>query len=176
LKSRWLNFEEICRIEEIGDAIEEIYNSGRYRVTLEQLAGFGSLAPLFTAHRPIKNGERQLPQAFEAFLGVAADHFPGRSEDIRDTLRFDYCMVGHPGKYLPAFLQSDESGGSSPTLPMSNKEFAARLSLPGNIQLRTFTARFRRNYSVSGWPEGETEITFVYGNFTGGKKVMLLSE
>ena len=57
LQSSWLTFEDICRIEEISEAVEEIYNSGRYRVTLEMLAGHGSLIPLFSAHRPDKNGD-----------------------------------------------------------------------------------------------------------------------
>ena len=174
LQSRWLSFKDICRIAEIGEAVEEIYNSGRYRVTLEMLSGYGSLTPLFYAHRPVNYGERQLPQAFEEFLEVAAENFPGQSENIRDALRFDYCMIGHPGKHLPIFLPPGELESRS-TASISNKEIAARLSLPGNIQLRTFTTSFKRDYSVGGWPVGVTGITFVYGKFGRGQKVLLLS-
>jgi anaerobic magnesium-protoporphyrin IX monomethyl ester cyclase len=175
LKSRWLSFEEICRIEEIGDAIEDIYNSGRYRATLAMLSDYGPLYPLFTAQRPERNGVRQLPQAFSALLEAAEDIFPLQSETIRDTLRFDYCMTGHPGRYLPSFLQPGgvESGRPAPSI--SNKEVASRLSLPSNIRFRTFTASFGRDYTVGDLPEGETETTFVYGNFDGGRKVLLLS-
>jgi anaerobic magnesium-protoporphyrin IX monomethyl ester cyclase len=176
LTSSWLTFEDICRIEEISEAVEEIYNSGRYRATLEMLAGQGTLAQLFSAHYPEKNGERQLPQAFAAFLAVVEDRFPVRSETIRETLRFDYCMTGHPGKQLPTFLQPNEGKNGQPAPPISNKEVAFRLSLPGNIQFRTYAATFERDYSVAGWPEGVTEITFVYGHFGGGRKVLLLSD
>jgi len=174
LESSWLTFEDICRIEDIGDLLEDIYNSGRYRVTLELLAGYGSLIPLLMAHRPAHNGSQQLPQTFAAFLEVAEDTYAVRSEVIRDTLRFDYCMSGHPGKYLPTFLPSGEEESRRPVPALSNKEVAARLSLAGNIQFRTFTTSFSRDYSVKGWPEGERVITFAYGNFAGGKKVLLL--
>lgn len=176
LRSRWLSFEDICRIAEIGEAVEEIYNSGRYRATLELLSGYGSLTPLFSAHRPAKNGERQLPRAFEEFLCVAEENFPARRETIRDALRFDYCMTGHPGKHLPVFLQPNGLECRRPAESISLKEVSSRLSLPGNIQLRTFTTSFNRDYSKGGWPEGVTEITFVYGKFERGQKVLLLAE
>lgn len=176
LRSRWLSFEDICRIAEIGDAVEEIYNSGRYRVTLELLSGYGSLTPLFSAHRPAKNGEQQLSQAFAELLCVAEENFPARRETIRDALRFDYCMTGHPGKHLPAFMQPNGLEYRRPAESISLKEVASRLSLPRNIQLRTFTTSFNRDYSKGGWPEGVTEITFVYGKFERGQKVLLLAE
>ena len=138
------------------------------------LAGHGSLLPLFTAHRPAQTGTRQLPQAFAALLAVAEECFPGRSEIISDTLRFDYCMSGHPGKHLPTFLQPGGRENGLPLPAMTNKEVAARLSLPATIPLRTFTTTFARNYSVAGWPEGVTAITFAYGSFAGGKRVLLL--
>lgn len=176
LQSRWLSFEDICRIAEIGDAVEEIYNSGRYRVTLEILSCYGSLTPLFSAHRPAKNGERQLPQAFAELLCVAEENFPARRETIRDALLFDYCMTGHPGKYLPEFLQPNGLEYRRPAESISLKAVASRLSLQSNIQLRTFTTRFNRDYSKGGWPEGATEITFVYGKFERGHKVLLLAD
>jgi anaerobic magnesium-protoporphyrin IX monomethyl ester cyclase len=175
LRSSWLTFEDICRIEEISESVEEIYNSGRYRVTLEILARQGSLLPFFTAQRPAHTGTRQLSQAFAELLAVAADNFSVRSEIIRDTLRFDYCMSGHPGKRLPAFLQPSGEENGLQARAMTNKEVAARLSLPDTIQFRTFTTTFARNYSVAGWPEGVTTLLFAYGNFAGAKKVLLLS-
>jgi len=175
LRNSWLTFADICRIEEISAAVEEIYNSGRYRVTLEMLAQQGSLLPLFTAQYPAQTGTRQLPQAFAELFAVAADNFPLRSEIVRDTLRFDYCMSGHPGKRLPAFLQPGGGENGLPAPEMTNKEVAARLSLPGTLQFRTFTTTFARNYSVAGWPEVETTLLFAYGNFAGGKKVLQLS-
>jgi anaerobic magnesium-protoporphyrin IX monomethyl ester cyclase len=173
LGSRWLSFEDICRIEEIGDAVEAMYNSGRYRVTLELLARHGSLMPLFGATRSQKNGERHLLQAFEEFSDVAIDTFPALRGQIRDTLRFDYCMSGHPGRQLPVLLQPDT--GASVRSAVSHKEVAARLALPGNVQFRTFTTMFNQDYSVAGRPQGATEITFVYGKFARGQKVLLLT-
>lgn len=176
LRSRWLSFEDICRIAEIGDAVEEIYNSGRYRVTLEMLSGYGSLTPLLRAHRPAKNGERPLSRTFEEFLCVAEENFPARREIISDALRFDYCMSGHPGKHLPVFLQPNGLECRRPAGSISLKEVSSRLSLQSNIQLRTFTTSFNRDYSKGGWPAGVTEITFVYGKFERGQKVLLLAE
>lgn len=176
LRSRWLSFEDICRIAEIGDAVEEIYNSGRYRVTLELLSGYGSLTPLLSAHRSAIKGERQLQQSFEALLAIAAEHFPVQRGVVCDALRFDYCMSGHPGKHLPEFLQPAEPQSSRLAVSMTIKEAAARLSLPGDMPLRTFTARFNRDYSKPEWPQGATEITFVYGKFERGHKVLLLAD
>lgn len=174
LGSRWLSFEDICRIAEIGDAVEAIYNSGRYRVTLELLSGYGQLMPLFLAGRTAKHGDCQLAESFAEFFRVATDSFPDKGEAIRDALRFDYCMCGHPGRHLPTFLTPEGAGCKSRVEPVSNKEVASRLSLPGNIQLRTFTTRFKRDYSQKGCQEGLTEMTFVYGKFARGQKVLLL--
>ncbi len=175
LQSRWLTFEDICKIEEISEAVEDIYNSGRYRVTLDMLAEHGSLLPLFSGRRPDKNGPRHLVHAFTALLEVAEESFAIQSETIRDTLRFDFCMSGHPGKYLPEFLQPNVEKPGLPASPISNKEVASRLSLPGSIQFRTFTTSFSRDYTKAGWPETVTVITFIYGNFADGKKVLLLA-
>ncbi len=177
LKSNALSFEDICRIEECAEALEVIYNSGRFAVTLEMLSRHHSLTALFTAGRIAQEiaalGGKHLAGSFGAVLGLAEKLFPELIETIKETLCFDYCMAGHPGSSLPAFFQK-ESGGSLPPLPFP--EIAARLSLPGGSRFRTFTANFGRDYSDSGRSEGSTDITFVYCHLEERQQVLLLAE
>lgn len=178
--SSWLPFEDICQIEECSQALEAIYNSGRFAVTLEMISRHGSLATLFTAEKyPDEapgSGGNHLAQTFESILKLTARLFPELIETIRETLRFDFCMTGYPGSSLPPFLKGagEESCGSSPPTPYP--EIAARLSLPCGSRFRTFTAGFERDYTSSGWPEKRTEITFVYISQEGRQNVLLLAE
>lgn len=172
LKSRWLSFEDICRIESIAGAVEEIYNSGRFKTALEMIGRYHPLAALFSSLQPAKSGGSTTSRFFESILKTAEELLPEKIELVRDGLCFDYCMSGHPGKALPAFLiaAQDKGGNSSKSIPYP--EIAEKLSLPASSRFRTFTALFGRDYTKKGWPEGLTAITFVYCNSEGGQKVL----
>ena len=180
LKNSWLSFADIWRIEECSQALDIIYNSGRFAVTLEMISRHGSLVRLFTAEKnPAEapgSGGNQLAATFESIFKLTARLFPELIETTRETLRFDYCMTGHPGGSLPLFLKEadKEIGGSSPPLPYP--EIAASLSLPARSRFRTFTAFFGRDYTNSGWTESRTKITFVYCSLEGRQKVLLLAD
>lgn len=180
LKSSWLTFEDICSIESIGEAIEEIYNSGRFKTATAMIARHGSLVRLFStepnAGEPARIGGRNPAQLFESVLKLSGAAFPELVEQIRDALRFDYCMAGHPGNSLPSFLlpKGGDDSGSPTSIPYP--EIADRLSLPARSRFRAFAANFGRDYTAIGCPEGETEITFVYCNIDGGRRVLLLSD
>lgn len=179
LKSSWLAFEDICLIEECSQALETIYNSGRFAVTLEMISRHGSLARLFTAGdypaEPPGRGGNLLAARFESILRLTANLFPELIEASRDSLRFDYCLTGHPGGSLPLFLKGTEKESSGSSSPLPYPEIAARLSLPAGSRFRTFTAGFKRDYTRSDWPERRTEITFVYCSREGAQRVLLLA-
>jgi radical SAM superfamily enzyme YgiQ (UPF0313 family) len=161
LNTPWLTFGDVCRIEDCSEALEEIYNSGRFAVTLEMVSRHHGLTPLFTSWSPSAKGSR-LSVRFEQFLNHLKKVFPGLAEAVIEPLRFDYCMNGHPGHSLPSFLECRDDPAARSTPPVSQKEIAERLSLAKESRFRTFSARFSRDYSAAGWPEGDFRITFVY--------------
>jgi len=162
LNSPWLTFSDICRIEDCSEALEEIYNSGRFAVTLDMVSRHHALTPLFTSWSPSKTRGSRLSVIFEQFLNHLKKVFPGLSEAVIEPLRFDYCMNGHPGHSIPSFLECEDEPEAGSTQPVSQKEIAKRLSLTKESRFRTFPARFSRDYSTAGWPEGGFRITFVY--------------
>jgi len=162
LNTPWLTFSDVCRIEDCSEALEEIYNSGRFAVTLEMVTQHHALTPLLTSWSPSKSKGSRLSVIFEQFLNHLKEVFPGLSESIIEPLCFDYCMNGHPGHSLPSFLKGKDGPEAGSTRPASQKEIAKRLSLTKESRFRTFSARFTRDYSTAGWPEGDFSITFVY--------------
>lgn len=170
LKSRWLSFEDICLIESTADSVEDIYNSGRFKTFIELLASHGKLSDFFIRKRPVKNSGSNLAILFESVLKDAAEFLPGQVELVKDALRFDFCMAGHPGRHLPECLQCEEDA-PVPSIPYP--ELAQRLDLPSSSRLRIYTALFMRDYRQHGWPEVSTEISFVYFKDEGKQKVLL---
>jgi len=162
LNTPWLTFGDVCRIEDCSEALEEIYNSGRFETSLEMVAQHHALTPLFTLWSPSKSKGSRLSVIFEQFLNHLKKVFPGLTESIIEPLRFDYCMNGHPGHSLPSFLKGKDEPEAGLIRPASQKEIAKRLSLARESRFRTFSARFARDYSTAGWPEGDFRITFIY--------------
>ncbi|NVN98521.1 MAG: DUF4080 domain-containing protein [Geobacteraceae bacterium] len=173
LKNRWLTFEEICRIESTSEAVEDIYNSGRFKTVLEMISRHNSLAPLLTSQQFEKSSANNLPNLFESLLKRIEKVLPGLREEARDALRFDYCMNGHPGKALPHFLAAADEKECDSSRQPGYPEIAERLSLPAKSRFRAFTAVFARDYRQAGWPERHTVITFAYCNGDSRQKVLL---
>jgi anaerobic magnesium-protoporphyrin IX monomethyl ester cyclase len=172
LNTPWLTFGDVCRIEDCSQALEEIYNSGRFKVTLEMVSKHDTLTPVFTSWRPSKSKGSRLSIIFEQFLDHLKDLFPELSGEIIEALRFDYCMNGHPGHSLPSFLQCGSDYENRSMSPVSHKEIAKRLSLTKESRFRTFSARFSRDYTAIGWPEGDSIITFVYCSSETEQKIL----
>jgi len=176
LNTPWLTFADVCRIEDCSEALEEIYNSGRFAVTLDMVSQHYALTPLFTSWSSPKAKGSRLSVIFEQFLNHLKKVFPELSEAIIDPLRFDYCMNGHPGHSLPSFLEPGDGPDAVSTAPASQREIAKRLSLSKENRFRTFTGKFSRDYSTAGWPEGDYRITFVYCSSGTVRKVLHLVE
>ena len=179
LKNRWLSFRDICRIEAASQAVERFYNSGRFVITLELLAQRVSLAELFTDPALEAILEKYLgskPAAvFAAFYRLAEKSLAGELlEDVVDTLRFDYCLAGYPGKVLPPFL-AEPAGGEGPAPPFSHPELARLLAIPAGNRIRTFTANFRMDHSGTLPAAAGCLTTFVYFSSAEGESVRALS-
>jgi anaerobic magnesium-protoporphyrin IX monomethyl ester cyclase len=176
LTTPWLSFADVCRIEDCSEALEEIYNSGRFAVTLEMVSKHHPLTTVFTSWRPAKSKGSRLSIIFEQFLNHLKDLFPELSGEIIETLRFDYCMSGHPGHSLPPSLQYGSDYEDRSGSPVSHKEIAKRLSLTKESRFRTFSARFSRDYTAAGWSEGDFIVMFVYCSSETEQKILHIVE
>lgn len=179
LATPWLSFDDICRIEAASQALEMFHNSGRFPATLEAISRTTPLAVLFTAPAvgsviPAGGGNR-IPVLFRSLLALAAAVLPSPlPTDVRDALRFDYCMAGYPGSSIPDFLAAagDDPGSAVPPLPYG--EIAGALGLPPGERFKTFSATFARDYTDPARPEKKSRITFIYGGSGSGGAIHLL--
>jgi anaerobic magnesium-protoporphyrin IX monomethyl ester cyclase len=179
LKNRWLSFGDICRIEAASQAVERFYNSGRFAITLELLAQRVSLAELFTdpALEAIfaANAGSKAGAVFAAFYRLVERSLAGELlAEVIDTLRFDYCLAGYPGKALPPFL-AETAGGDWPDPPLSHPEIARLLAIPAGSRIRTFSANFRRDHSGTLPAAEGCRTTFAYFRTAERESVRSLS-
>lgn len=181
LRTPWLEYEEICRIEEVSQALELLYNSGRFTATMAAVTRSTPLSALFT-HREINRvapggGGQRLPGLFASLRQLLHEILPtGDVPPVLDALRFDYCMAGHPGQALPAALTVTGGDNGSAAASAPYPELARKLSLPAGSRFKTFTLTFSRNYTTPSTEGGETRITFIYAANGSGAAIHLLTE
>ena len=172
LRSRWLSFEELGRIENCSKALDEIYNSGRFSTTLALLSEAGLAAVLFTGlHKPLRSGGGKMAAIFEQLAGELTGLSPEISAELLDALSFDYCMAGYPGSLLPAFMVS---GKAVAARPYTLQDIGARLGLPRGERFRVFSAQFLRDYTQKRGPAAAVAMTFVYLRDGQGERVLPL--
>ncbi|WP_224960094.1 B12-binding domain-containing radical SAM protein [Geomonas subterranea] len=174
LRTPWLTFEEIRRIEGISRLLDLVYNSGRFAATMR----------LFAAERPLSQLLDEAAQFFES-----AGHFAGNlslaslfealwrfgtggrdeaaKERLRDALCFDFCLTGYPAGNPPSFF----TRGSGPDAPGAPLRLEAK---PGE-RVRYYRRTFARDYRCTPWCEEPTVLTFVYRSAPGaGLQVQVL--
>lgn len=175
LRTPWLSFDDICRIESAAKALDRFYNSGKFRATLAQLAPHVSLAHLFVNATLEDMEGRNLEKIFAGFLRLGAGAVPAEFRiRLVDALRFDYCMTGYPGNTIPPFL-APATATSSQVPPLTHPEIADRLAIPPTCRIRTYTSRFLHDHSGSLPPGEECLIVFVYFSAGGRETVRTLS-
>jgi len=181
LSTPWLSFDDICRIEAASHCLELFHNSGRFTATMEAVARTVPLAVLFadpavSAVITAAGGNR-IPTLFLSLMKlVEAVLPPPLPADILDALRFDYCMAGYPGAFLPGFLAASGADPGSCAPPAPYQEIAAKLGLPPGERFKTFTATFARDYTDPARPEKESRITFIYAGSGSGGALHLLKQ
>jgi anaerobic magnesium-protoporphyrin IX monomethyl ester cyclase len=178
LRTPWLSFAEICRIESVSRGLEALYNSGRFAATMEAFAAEAPLVSLFChdgmAALPASGGGSGLRLLFAWLEGVLGRLLtPDALPRVRDALRFDYCRSGHPGQTLPEFL-SPPGDSAAPSPPLG--ELQERLALPPGSRVKTFTTTFARDYTTTAGEGRRTRITFVYAGNGSGEALHLLAE
>lgn len=176
LRTPWLSFWEIRRIEGISRLVELLYNSGRFATTLAVFGADAPLARVFAAASDFFEARGltthlSLPVLFETLWDFGKETLGEvERELLKDALSFDYCLVGYPGGARPGFfdLQTEDSEPAAPpVLPKAGKD----------ERVRYYRHRFVRDYRPSPWREEPTSITFVYRSAPGaGLKVELLAD
>jgi len=174
LRTPWLSFGEIRRIDGISRLLDLLYNSGRFAASLAVLGETAPLAQLFAAaaHYFEKQGfaaNLSLAALFEALWGFALATLGAIDrERLRDALCFDLCLTGYPGGSLPGFFQppSDKVTQGAPS---------GLARARAGERVRYYRRRFARDYRSTPWIEQPTELTFVYRSAPGaGLQVEIL--
>lgn len=165
LRTPWLSYAEICRIDAISRLVDLLFNSGRFPRSLAQaatcqpIAGFISAAAEYWDKKGISFSLSH-SALFEAMWRFAGGVLPARElEGFRDALCFDFCMVEYPsGKSLPPFF-----AGTVNTMVKEKRDgIVGKLEIAPGSRIRTFSMVFERDYRTSLWREGTAEILFVY--------------
>ena len=169
LRTPWLSFAEICRIETVSRLIDLIYNSGKFRSALTFIAGTLPLSRFFAAVAKLWEDAEyppnlSQPELFETLWRCVADFLPDSElEQFRDALCFDFCLADYPASSrLPVFF----TGGGNPGQHGREKDMSEglrqQLCIAAGSRVRTFRRVFARDYRSVQWIEGEAELMFVY--------------
>jgi anaerobic magnesium-protoporphyrin IX monomethyl ester cyclase len=166
LRTPWLSFTEIRRIEGISRLLDLLYNSGRFATSLEVLGEISPLSEVFAAAAEFFEAKGiaanlSLPLLFEALWSFAeATLGETDRERLRDALSFDLCLTGYPGGSTPAFFeaQAERGEGGAP---------AGLAKAGAGERVRYYRRRFARDYRESPWAEGPVVLTFVYRSAPG---------
>jgi anaerobic magnesium-protoporphyrin IX monomethyl ester cyclase len=174
LRTPWLSFSEIRRVDGISRLLDLLYNSGRFAASLRVLAEQGPLSGVFAAaaeffeERGIA-ANLSLALLFESLWSFAqATLAETERERLRDALCFDLCLTGYPGGNTPDFfeMQREKTEKGAPQ---------GLAQARAGERVRYYRRRFARDYRQSPWTEGPTLITFVYRSAPGsGLQVEIL--
>lgn len=157
----WLSTEEIDGIDTVGRLLELVYNSGRFRKTLDAIEErtplsefFGGLAQYW---RRAKIETLSLEGLFETLWTFAknklsADHL----FLFTDALSYDRCMANYPTvKRLPPYMSRDAND-----CRVNRRELGIirkALNIVPHMQVNAIRYRFARDYG-----SGKHEHLFIY--------------
>jgi radical SAM superfamily enzyme YgiQ (UPF0313 family) len=180
LRTPWLSFEEICRIETISRLLDLIYNSGRFSAALALLAESSPLSRLFaTAARFWE--DRDVPPnlsqtgLFETFWAFARQLLEGcEREQFREALCFDFCLVDYPSNgTLPVFFGDERELKNRDKGDISDR--IRQLGIAPGSRVRSFVRQFPRDYRCTPSLPRPTPLLFVYISAPGrGLQVRVL--
>lgn len=113
ISGRWITSKELDRLREIEDALERLYNSGRFRLTLEYVLKTTQMAPFdlfaYISDRYSKEDNNHIPlevyfervhECFSALQGVNA-------EELRNVMVRDRLSTNSTGKLPPCLRIKD---------------------------------------------------------------------
>jgi radical SAM superfamily enzyme YgiQ (UPF0313 family) len=112
LKTKWLDFNQLEKIQQVESLLNTFYNSGNFKVTLENLVTeFNSPFDMFSCLAEQINetgkdpGIRNWQKSAIMLLEFIKQNLSIKLEFYHDCLRWDWCYLANAHQY-PAFLNS----------------------------------------------------------------------
>jgi anaerobic magnesium-protoporphyrin IX monomethyl ester cyclase len=168
LRTPWLSYAEICRIDTISRLVDLFFNSGRFRTALAQIATTRSLSQFFAEaaeHWENAGLPATLSQSalFEALWRFTAGILPVEElEGFRNAICFDFCRAEYPAQArLPGFFGGKVDAGTG-NARMDSAGYMEKLQIQSGSRVRSFRQVFDRDYLGTPWGEGPVEFLFVY--------------
>jgi len=168
LRTPWLSFAEICRIDAISRLIDLVFNSGRFRTIIAQTATTHPLSEFFSSaagYWNIAGLPSNISQSalFDALWRFAVDYLPEPElEGFRDALCFDFCLAEYPSvSMLPGFFKGNREVRKG-NAREDNAANMQKLEIPPGSRVRSFRHPFSRDYLCTPWGNGPAEFLFVY--------------
>jgi anaerobic magnesium-protoporphyrin IX monomethyl ester cyclase len=168
LRTPWLSYAEICRIDAISRLIDLVINSGRFRTVLARTATARPVSAFFSAAADFwlnagLSTTLSLSALFEALWRFAGDYLPEPELDgFRDALCFDFCLAEYPSvSKLPGFFK-DRANDRKGNTREDNSSYMQKLDIPPDSRVRSFRHPFSRDYLGTPWGKGPAEFLFVY--------------
>lgn len=166
LATPWLTFQEIGRIETISRLLDLIHNSGRFRASLAVLEEAAPLSHIFHLMAlfwereaiPPTLSQNALFEAFWRFCAEGAAH--PDFETLSDALCYDFCLMERPAGRPPSFMEGSGESGQSEKGKISG--LIKGMEIAEGSKVRSFSRRFRRDYTRRPFREGETDLLFIY--------------
>ena len=112
-EGRWISKEELARLHETEDALERLYNSGRFHRTMEYVLEASGLSPFafyseFGAHMARIGEPKMGLDDYIAHFYEYAQKLPGVQEPLlRDALAEDRIATNSTGRLPKALLRRD---------------------------------------------------------------------
>ena len=182
LRTPWLPFTDIVRIEAISRLLDLYYNSGRFAATLGALARTTPLSRVFAGMAEFQadreeDQARSLTALFEALWEFVRGTVAEKDrEGVRTALCYDYCLTEYPaGRQLPGFFPAGSGTTGKGGEQMAG--LARRLGIGRESRVRSFTFRFDRDPRRPDGEDREVRLQFVYITAPGkGLEVRVLEE
>jgi anaerobic magnesium-protoporphyrin IX monomethyl ester cyclase len=169
LRTPWLSFAEICRIETASRLLDLIYNSGKFRTVLTLLAGTLPLSHFFAAAAEYWENAETLPnlsqpELFDTLWRYAGGILLGQELAMfHDALCFDFCLADYPAVARPpGFFAWEVKPGRIGREQKMSAELKQQLCIAEGSRVRTFCRSFAEDYRCVPWIEGPVELLFVY--------------
>ncbi len=173
LRTPWLSYAEVCRIDSISRLIDLVFNSGRFRTIIAQTATTHPLSEFFSSaaeYWNIAGLPSNISQSalFDALWRFAVDYLPEPElEGFRDALCFDFCLAEYPPTArLPVFFtgKGDVKKGN---MKEDTAAYIQKLEIPSGSRVRSFRHTFSRDYMGTPRGNGPVDLLFVYVSAPG---------
>jgi radical SAM superfamily enzyme YgiQ (UPF0313 family) len=150
LQNKWLSYQDICLLKRCEQAVERLYNNGKFRFTLNHVTMVSGLTPfqlfcrsgdLISAQPGGLSLDRLTELAFSFFLSL-----PNVRRDVlRELMAWDRLVSDNTGR-LPACLQIPDPR-LAPALAALRREYPAGAKLGAFIMYRDGEKLFWADYS-----------------------------